>query len=183
MKRSAWLVAAWIGAAGAVGAAGAGPLDRSPAPRFHMESLEGEPLALDSLRSRGPVILDFWATWCKPCAAASAGLEDLYRRYAPNGVTVVGISVDGPRNFSKVRPFVREHGLTFPIALDEDGDLQNRLQVQALPTTVLVDTAGFVVWRVEGFRPGEGRELEASLRDLLGLGPGDSSGTPPAIAK
>lgn len=178
MNRAAWLVAAWFAAAGAVGAAGAGPLDRSPAPRFHLESLGGDPLVLDSLRARGPVILDFWATWCKPCAAASAGLEGLYRRYAPNGVTVVGISVDGPRNFSKVRPFVREHGLTFPIALDEDGDLQGRLQVQSVPTTVLVDTAGFVVRRVEGFRPGEGRELEASLRELLGLGPRDSTVTP-----
>ena len=142
--------------------------------RFKATTIRGDQLDLDQLRRRGPVLIDFWATWCKPCVAALPEIQAIHRRFGPRGLTTVGISVDGPRNFAKVRPFVARLGLTYPIVLDQDGSLQSRFQVRAMPTTVLVDTSGMVVRVVQGYRPGEGVELAIAIEALLGAAPADS---------
>ncbi len=137
------------------------------APPFRVRALSGETLDLGELTARGPVLLDFWATWCKPCLASLPELETLHRRFAPRGLTVIGISVDGPRNFAKVRPFARRLGLTFPIALDEDGGLQRLYQARAIPSGVLVSAEGRVVHVSQGWRPGETGDLARAIEALL----------------
>jgi peroxiredoxin len=149
-------------------------LPAATAPRFRITTLDGTRLDLETLRRRGPVLIDFWATWCKPCLESIPEIEALHWRYGPRGLTVVGISVDGPRNYSKVRPFVARLGITYPVALDPDGRLQADFQVRAMPTTVLVDTSGAVVRVMQGFRPGEGEVLAAALEKLLPA-PADSA--------
>jgi peroxiredoxin len=143
------------------------PGNRTLAPRFAIESLSGEKLDLEVLRRRGPVLLDFWATWCKPCLTAIPELEQIHKEFAARGLTVIGISVDGPRNFAKVRPFVTRLGITYPVAIDEDGSLQQKFHIRAMPTTVLVDTSGTIVHVKQGFRPGEGEHLKAPIAALL----------------
>lgn len=137
------------------------------APSFRVKSVTGQTLDLAELRSRGPVVLDFWATWCKPCLAALPELDAVHRRLAPRGLTVIGVSIDGPRNFPKVRPFAQRYGLGFPIVLDEDGSLQQRFQVRAIPTSVLISTEGRVVHVAQGWRPGETGTLEKAIEGLL----------------
>jgi peroxiredoxin len=66
-----------------------------------------------------------------------------------------------------VRPFAAKLGLTFPIVLDEDGRIQHVYQVRAMPTTVVIDTAGVIVTVREGYRPGDTRGLEAAIAKLL----------------
>ena len=143
------------------------PGNRALAPRFVVESLTLEKLDLDVLRRRGPVLLDFWATWCKPCITAIPEIERIHLQYAPRGLSVIGISADGPRNYAKVRPFVTRLGITYPVALDEDGSLQQKFQIRALPTTVLIDTSGTIVQVWQGFRPGEGELWKARIDALL----------------
>jgi peroxiredoxin len=140
---------------------------RSPAPRFKTKDLAGHPLDLDRLLHRGPVVLDFWATWCAPCIEALPELEGLHRRYGELGLTVIGVSVDGPRNFSRIRPFVASKGLHYPIVLDADGRLQQLYHVLAIPTAVLIDTTGSIVAVRVAYRPGEGDRFEDSVRVLL----------------
>src|SRR2546422_10394964 len=100
--------------------------------------------------------------------------EPPLRRYRDRGLTVIGISVDGPRNFARVRPFAAKLGLTFPIVLDEDGRLQQLCQVRAMPTTVLIDTAGVIVRVREGYRPGETRRLETAIERLVSPPPAEA---------
>ena len=147
------------------------------APGFKLESVSGTKLDLATLRGKGPVLLDFWATWCKPCLAAIPELEAIHKEYTPRGLTLIGVSTDGPRNFSKVRPFVARQGITYPIALDEDGDMQQKYQVRAMPMTVLIDTSGAIVHVSQGFRPGEGSKLRAAIMKLLPP-PAATEGTP-----
>ena len=110
------------------------PLLTPPAaPGFRVQDVQGHTLDLAELLHHGPVLLDFWATWCTPCVQALPELEAWHRHYGPLGLTVVGVSVDGPRNFARVRPFVASRGLTFPIVLDRDGRLQQSYQVLAAP--------------------------------------------------
>lgn len=152
-----------------VPSAAPGPPEK--APPFTMKSVAGRTLKLPELLTEGPVLLDFWATWCKPCLKALPEIQDLHERFGPRGLTVIGISADGPRNYSKVRPFAARMGLTFPIGLDVSGDLQKSFRVTGLPTTVLIDTSGVIVKVRRGYRPGEGKELSLSIESLLP--PGD----------
>jgi peroxiredoxin len=149
------------------------------APGFRVRALDGAWIELDRLRRDGPVLIDFWATWCKPCVAALPEIEALHRRLGPRGLTVLGVSVDGPRNHARVRPFANRLGLTFPLVLDGDGDLQQRFQVRAVPTTVLVDRSGAIVHVRQGWRPGETEALERAAEALLPATPGGDAETPP----
>ena len=154
----------------------------APATRFRVTGLDGTRLELDQLRRRGPVLIDFWATWCKPCLSSIPELQALHERFGPRGLTVLGVSVDGPRNYAKVRPFVARLGITYPVTLDSDGRLQADYQVRAMPTTVLVDTAGMIVHMTQGYRPGEGEALAAAIAQLLPVAAADSAAADSAAA-
>jgi len=154
----------------------------SEAPRFEVRSIDDAKLNLDTLLVRGPVLLDFWATWCRPCLRAIPELEKLHETFGARGLSVIGISADGPRNYPKVRPFARRLGVTYPIALDEDGSLQQRYQARALPTTILIAPDGRIVDVHQGYRPGEiealGEKIEGLLEDAAegGTDGGDAGG-------
>lgn len=148
-----------------------GPVQAAgPAAPFRLRDLTGGSLDLETLRHRGPVLIEFWATWCGPCRAAFPELEALRKDFAGCGLTVIGVSTDGPRNAAKVRPFVAREGLTFPIALDLDGRMQQLYQVSQLPTAVLIDTNGVVVASRVGFRSGESA-LRQHVQALCGPPP------------
>lgn len=170
MRRASSRLAAALGVmAAALGLAHAAPLlpARAVAPDFRVRSVTGEALELSVVRSRGPVLLDFWATWCRPCLAALPEIESLHRRYSSRGLTVIGVSIDGPRNYTKVRPFAARLGLTYPIVLDQEGRLQESFGVIAAPTAILVDSTGTVALATQGYRPGDGARLEAAILRLL----------------
>jgi cytochrome c biogenesis protein CcmG/thiol:disulfide interchange protein DsbE len=150
----------------------------TPAPSFKVKDLRGKTLDLDALRRQGPVLVDFWATWCKPCLASLPELEALHQKYASRGLTVIGVSLDGPRNRSKVRPFVSRLRLTYPNVVDDDGRLQQLYNVLALPTALLIDTTGAIVKTRMGYRPGEGEEMEKEIRALLSEEAEEGAGEP-----
>ena len=133
------------------------------APDFNLRSPEGRRIHLKTFLQDGPVLLDFWATWCKPCVKTMPKLQRIYDKYREKGLTVVGVNEDGPRGQSKVKPFLRARNLTFLIALDLDGGLLKRMRVNALPATVLVDTNGEIVFRQEGFS----QKLEEKLVKVI----------------
>jgi peroxiredoxin len=143
--------------------------ERPTAAAFRVKSVTGETLELGSLLEKGPVLIDFWATWCKPCLVSLPEIQTIHERYAGDGLTVIGVSIDGPRNFPKVRPFARRLGLKYAIVLDEDGSLQRKYRIQAVPTAILIGTDGKIARVLQGFRPGESEDLEASVREMLGV--------------
>lgn len=146
----------------------AGPLRESrPAPRFEVRSVEGKPVSLDALLKQGPVLIDFWATWCKPCVTSLPAVERLYQQHRAAGLTVVAVSIDGPRNFAKVRPFARSLGLTFPVVLDEDGSLARRYDVTSVPTSILVAPDRRIVHVQIGYTAGQEALLERAILELL----------------
>ena len=164
---AALLALSLLAARGAANAAPAAPIERARVPALKLRTVEGESLAIEKLLDAGPVVFAFWATWCHPCLAELPELEAIYRRHRDRGLTVIGLSVDGPRNFAKVRPFAAKLGLTFPIVVDEDGRVQRLFQVGAVPTTVVIDSAGVIVRVQEGYRPGDSAPLEAEIAKLV----------------
>jgi thiol-disulfide isomerase/thioredoxin len=151
-------------------------LERAPAPEFTSRSLDGLDLRLASLRLQGPVIVEFWATWCEPCREALTELETWRKQYGPRGLTIVAISVDGPRNISKVRPYVMRLHVHYPVVIDEDQRLQRLYQANQMPTAFLVDRAGNIASIRVGYRRGD----TAFGGKLASQFPADSTASAPA---
>ena len=137
------------------------------APDFNLKTPGGKKLHLQSMLKDGPVLLDFWATWCKPCLKAMPKLQSIHETYRDRGLTVIGVNEDGPRSQSKVKPFVRTRKLTFQMALDSDGRVMKRMRAVALPTTLLIDQQGEIVLRQSGYSKGGEQTLIDAIESIL----------------
>jgi peroxiredoxin len=116
------------------------------APAFHATDLAGARVSLDDFRGR-VVVVNFWATWCPPCRVE---LPELDAYEAEMGGRVVVLGIDSGESADTVAPFVRQHGLRFPILLDEGRAISAAYGVTGLPTSLIVDRAGIVRERVIG---------------------------------
>jgi cytochrome c biogenesis protein CcmG/thiol:disulfide interchange protein DsbE len=139
----------------------------SRAPDFTLADTEGKDVSLSDLLADGPVIVDFWATWCKPCIRGFAGLQDLLDEYGGRGLSVVAISVDGPKTRDRVAPFIHSKKYGFRVLLDTDGRVARKYSALAIPRTVLVSPAGGIALATVGYRPTNHDELEQALIPLL----------------
>lgn len=140
----------------------AGP-DGAPAPLL---DLDGNPVRLTDLRGR-PVWINFWASWCPPCQAETPTIRDTAAAYAPQGLEVIGISVQEATE-DDVRAYAEKYGLEYTIAADLAGDVFRRYRVYGLPTQYFLDADGVIRSIVNGpVTP----ESAASNLALLGLEP------------
>lgn len=137
------------------------------AKNFKLPDLQNQQVELDDLLQKGPVVLDFWATWCKPCIKAFPEFEQLYKKYKKQGLTVVGINTDGPRNRAKIKPFVNSFDISFPILIDLNNDVMRQFRVFALPTTLLIAKNGEIISTHAGYSASKLKELDEKLAELL----------------
>jgi thiol-disulfide isomerase/thioredoxin len=133
--------------------------DGSPAPLL---DLDGRPVRLADLRGR-PVWLNFWASWCPPCQAETPVLRDVAEAYAPQGLEVVGISVQESTE-DDVRAYAERYGLGYTVAADLRGDVFRRYRVYGLPTQYFIDEDGIIRSIVQG--PVTRESAAAELRRL-----------------
>ncbi len=101
----------------------------------------GARMQLSELKGQ-PVILDFWASWCGPCAIQAPILERVAQRYQKKGLVVLGVNVDDPP--AVARQYALQKGLSYPIVLDEGRDASGHYGVDKLPTLVVIDREGKV---------------------------------------
>jgi cytochrome c biogenesis protein CcmG/thiol:disulfide interchange protein DsbE len=137
------------------------------APDFKLPNLEGKDVRLSDLLADGPVVLDFWATWCKPCLKELPGLQDMLDRYRGRGLHVVTVSVDGPRSRLQVRPLIQSRKYTFDVLLDTEGRVAQKYNAVALPRTLLISPRGEIVFATVGYRPSSHEQLEKALISVL----------------
>ena len=163
---------AWGGCATPPGPAGAtpagGPLEGRPMTWAPVQRLDGQAVDWTALRGR-VVLLDLWATWCKPCLSSLPFYESLQRELGPRGLSVVAVSVDTER--AALEAFVRERSPTLTIGWDPSGDWPTRMNLQTMPTAFLIDRRGVVRRVHEGFQDGDGPVLRAAVEALVGHGP------------
>jgi cytochrome c biogenesis protein CcmG/thiol:disulfide interchange protein DsbE len=150
-------------------AAEAAPPDTSVGkkmPAFAAETLEGQPFDLAKERGSDVVFLNVWATWCGPCIGEMPDLMKMHEHYAPQGFKVVGVSIDDS-GVEPVKDFLKEHKVSYPIALDSESHVANVLQTTVLPTSVLIDRTGTIVWRHFGSVKFDDAELLKALDAAL----------------
>lgn len=138
------------------------------APAFRMPSLSsGSEISLDA--SRGRVIyLDFWASWCAPCATSLPLLDALQEELGPQGFTVLAVNVD--RDPEKARRFLERHPVRYPSASDPEGRLPALYGVPTMPTSYLIDRKGTVRLVHRGFRRSDLETLRREIHALLAEG-------------
>jgi peroxiredoxin len=118
-----------------------------PAPGFELSNLEGSKVSLASLQGK-TVLLDFWATWCKPCHEQTRILTPLYEELRSQGAEF--LAVNSGEDEETVRRFVTKNPFAYPVLLDPEDSLAAKLDVIALPTLVVLDRKGKVVFFQEG---------------------------------
>jgi thiol-disulfide isomerase/thioredoxin len=136
---------------------------------FSAQTVNSEFVNFSALMGKHVTVIDFWASWCKPCLKAMPQLNSIDDDYAGKGVKVIGINTDGPRSLSKVKPIINTLGINYPILLDLNGQLVNDFNVSALPFLIILDHEGKVVYQHEGYVRGDEREWEAKINELLQL--------------
>jgi thiol-disulfide isomerase/thioredoxin len=117
---------------------------------FNLPSMDGGYLKLSDFRGR-VVVLDFFATWCRPCKESMPHLDALHNKYHSKGLSVIGFDVDEP--LSKVKPFILKMGLNFPVVLGSLAEARRFAPVKGLPSTVIIDPKGRVVRHFVGKTP------------------------------
>jgi peroxiredoxin len=135
---------------------------------FELEDLSGSPVRLSDHLGEQVILVNFWATWCVPCARELVHVQRFQEEYADDGLLILAVSVDGPSTRSQVGSYVEQHRHTFPVLVDEESRvvaLYNPSLV--LPYTVLIDRQGVVRYSHQGYSPGDEEVVEQHLTELL----------------
>lgn len=152
----------------------AGAAERGQAaPQCRLTALQNGQ-AIDLQRLKGKVLyLDFWASWCGPCAQSFPFMNKLTHEFHGHDLEIIGVNVD--EDISDAKGFLAQRPGHFTIAADGDKSCAERFGVKAMPSTYLIDRNGVIRHVHLGFRPGEAEELKNVLGQLLAEKPAAAS--------
>jgi thiol-disulfide isomerase/thioredoxin len=137
-------------------------------PNVNVKTLDGKVFNVSELSNNGnPIIVSFWATWCKPCVKEMTTISDVYEDWqAETGVLFVAISVDDARTSGNVKAMVNGKGWEYMVLLDNNQDLKRAMNVNLIPHTFIIDGKGEVVWQHTAFTEGSELKLIELVRKL-----------------
>jgi len=135
-----------------------------PAAEFNLQSRVGEAVSLSSLKGQ-VVLINFWATWCGPCRKEMPLLEQIQKKYAPLGFTMLGVNVEEDTRLMEA--FLKDVPVTFPILLDPANGVSKLYNVSAMPSTVIVDRKGNVRFIHQGYQTGDESKYQDMIRQLI----------------
>ena len=138
-------------------------------PTFTLKTMDGTEVRTDTLSNGGkPFIMDFFATWCKPCNRELDAISEVYEEWQEEtGVKIIAISIDQAQNTNKVKPLVNNHGWEYEVMLDPNSDFLRALGGQMIPYTLIVDGKGNIVYKHSGYTDGAESELIEKVRELI----------------
>ncbi len=139
-------------------------------PAITVKTLDGKAVRVDTLSNGGkPIIIDFFATWCKPCNRELKAIHEVYEDWVEEtGVKLIAISIDQAQNVHKVKPLVDSYGWEYDILLDTNSDLTRALGIQTIPYVLILDGKGQVAYKHNGYVDGAEEELIEKVRELTG---------------
>ena len=137
-------------------------------PKVVLKDIAGREIATDTLNNQGkPFIIDFFATWCKPCNRELDAIAEVYEEWQEEtGVKIFAVSIDQAQNINKVKPLVDNHGWDYDVLLDPNSDLRRAFGIQNIPYVMLCDGDGTIVYKHMGYTDGEENELIEKVREI-----------------
>jgi len=138
-------------------------------PQVTLKDINGKTIQTDTLSNQGrPFIIDFFATWCKPCNRELDAISEVYEEWQQEtGVKIFAVSIDQAQNIHKVKPLVSNHGWEYEVLLDPNSDFKRALGIQMIPYVLIVDGKGNIVYKHNGYTDGAETELIEKVRELV----------------
>ena len=138
-------------------------------PSANVKTLDGRNFNITDLKNDGaPIVISFWATWCKPCKKELNNIAEVYEDWQEEtGVKLVAISIDDTRSMSKVAPYVNASDWEYEIYLDPNSDFKRAMGVSTVPHTFLLNGENKIVWQHKGYIDGDEMELFKEIKQLV----------------
>ncbi|OGC38907.1 hypothetical protein A2Y85_01745 [candidate division WOR-3 bacterium RBG_13_43_14] len=140
------------------------------APGFTLRDIDGNTVCLDSLLVDGPVFMSFWALWCDMCIKELDALKPYFNEFDSLGVNLLAISQDKARSVPKVKPFALSHKWKYIVVLDPENDLRGLYNVQAMPSSFIIDQNKKLVFTHQGYKKGDEEIIINKMRELFSKG-------------
>ena len=130
-------------------------------PNVDVKKIDGSSFNFKNIDNNGnPIVISFWATWCKPCTKELNNIADVYEDWQDEtNVKLVAVSIDDRRSQSKVAPYVNSSGWEYEIYIDPNSDLKRAMGVSTVPHTFLLDKNKQIIWQHRGYVEGDEYEL------------------------
>tara|TARA_B100001057_G_scaffold62117_1_gene55570 strand:+ start:150266 stop:150748 length:483 start_codon:yes stop_codon:yes gene_type:complete len=130
-------------------------------PSVNVTTLEGNQFNFKNIdNNNNPIVISFWATWCKPCTKELNNIAEIYEDWQDEtNVKLVAVSIDDRRSQSKVAPYVNSSGWEYEIYIDSNSDLKRAMGVSTVPHTFLLDKNKQIIWQHRGYVEGDEYEL------------------------
>jgi len=143
--------------------------DPYPAPGFRSVTTDGKPLGTEEIRGK-IVLLNFWATWCPPCRFEMPSMERLYQEFKGDGLEIVAVNF--MESAETARSFMKESGFTFPVLMDQGGEISQRYGVHAIPVTFLIGRKGLLMAKSMGYKDWYTEKMRGFFRTMVQDGGG-----------
>tara|TARA_B100001287_G_C22685494_1_gene533233 strand:+ start:3354 stop:3857 length:504 start_codon:yes stop_codon:yes gene_type:complete len=137
-------------------------------PNINVKTLSGKKFNISDLKNDGnPIVISFWATWCKPCIKELNNIAEIYDEWQDEtGVKIVAISIDDSRSKAKVSPYVNSSDWEYEVYLDQNGDLKRAMGVSTVPHTFLLNQNNEIVWQHKGYVDGDEHKLFKEIKKI-----------------
>ena len=140
----------------------------SQLPSAEVKTLDGKTINTNTISNDGkPIIISFWATWCKPCVKELSAISDVYEDWVDEtGVKLIAVSIDNARSMKRVAPYANGKGWEYEVLLDPNGDFKRAMNVVNVPHTFLIDGNGNIVYQHTSYADGDEEELFELVKKL-----------------
>ena len=138
-------------------------------PNIEVKNLNGTKFNITQIENEGsPIVISFWATWCKPCKKELNNIAEVYEDWQDEtNVKIIAISIDDSRSMSKVNPYVNASDWDYEVYLDTNSDLKRAMGVSTVPHTFLLNAKKEIVWQHKGYIDGDENELYKEIKKLV----------------